>query len=322
MNEDGINDVLSGCYSQHGHGGMVGSFWVFFGSDGGRFAKPVELLGTDGKLLQVHCECGDDSDMRRENICTRPFAFDWNGDGRLDIVTGNFAGTFYLFTGEGKGKFRQNPTILRDHDGAVLKSTAHSDPYFVDWDRDGDLDLIVGTSDGEVHFAENLRNDKIDQGASANDRTPLLAPFRLLVGQFDDGPDSCTRVCVADLNGDGKLDLVVGDRFETGGELRDNLSAVERTRLEAVQARYDEASKEYYKRWTAYYDMYEDAVKEAGAITGDEQKKLRKELVDDKVQADEAMWDLRNKMSDARGEMAEFMTPIISGGNVWTITQK
>ena len=31
----------------------------------------------------------------------------------------------------------------------------HSDPFVIDWDGDGDLDLLSGSSEGGVQWAEN-----------------------------------------------------------------------------------------------------------------------------------------------------------------------
>ena len=76
-----------------------------------------------------------------ENICTRPFAVDWDGDGHLDLVVGNFAGTFYWFKGEGKGKFQPKPEMIKAGDEPLKIPGHHSDPFVIDWDGDGDLDL-------------------------------------------------------------------------------------------------------------------------------------------------------------------------------------
>ena len=90
-----------------------------------------------------------------ENICTRPFAVDWDGDGHLDLVVGNFSGTFYWFKGQGKGKFLPRPELIKAGDSPLTIAGAHSDPFVIDWDGDGDLDLLSGSSNGGVQWAEN-----------------------------------------------------------------------------------------------------------------------------------------------------------------------
>ncbi len=35
----------------------------------------------------------------------------------------------------------------------------HCDPFVIDWDGDGDLDLLSGSSEGGVQWAENTRRD-------------------------------------------------------------------------------------------------------------------------------------------------------------------
>ncbi len=271
VNGDGQLDVLSGSYSRMEES-MAGLFQVLYGEGEGKFRKAEVLNGTDGEPLIIPTE-GDDIDR----ICTRPFAVDLDGDGKLDIVSGNFAGTFFLFKGEGDGKFAPTATPLVDGAGALLRVEMHSDPFFVDWDADGDLDLVSGSSSGGAFLALN----------TGSKTAPKFAAFQPLVnpaGHGMDGesvapddshitkPAASTRVWVADVNADGKLDLLLGDsvtlilpkegvdletarkqyaelierqasiwpRFEEGKEPTEE-------EMEAAMAKYEELEKEFSK---------------------------------------------------------------------------
>ncbi|HQU44239.1 MAG TPA: FG-GAP-like repeat-containing protein, partial [Pirellulales bacterium] len=117
--------------------------------------------------------------------------------------------TFYWFRGEGKGKFQPQPEAIKSGEALLRIEGNHSDPFVIDWDGDGDLDLVSGSSSGGVQWAENTAG----QG-----KPPSLRPFEMLIepgrsiafGQMVDedeltGPTTSTRVWVADVNGDGKL---------------------------------------------------------------------------------------------------------------------
>jgi len=208
---DGHLDILSGSYSRMDRD-MAGLLQVLHGKGDGTFGKAEVLKGTDGKPLIIPAK--GEGELT-EKICTRPFAIDWDGDGHLDLVVGNFSGTFYWFKGQGKGKFLPKPEPIMAGGKPLKLPGAHSDPFVVDWDGDGDLDIVSGCSDGGVYWAEN----KAGKG-----KPPELSPFRPLIkpgkavkygeplseGDLT-GPTHATRVWVADVNGDGKLDLLVGD---------------------------------------------------------------------------------------------------------------
>ena len=101
LNNDGYRDILSGSYSRM-ESSMAGLFQVLWGEKGGKFKQAAVLNGTDKEPLIIPIK--NKSEMA-QNICTRPTAVDWNGDGKLDLVVGNFEGTFYVFNGEGPAKF-------------------------------------------------------------------------------------------------------------------------------------------------------------------------------------------------------------------------
>lgn len=213
VNGDGRMDILSGSYSRK-EKDMAGLFQVLFGEADGTFRAPEVLTGSDGKpLILATGQTRDGKENVTDKICTRPFAVDLNGDGKLDIVSGNFSGTFGFFAGEGEGRFAPTNTLLMGPGDKPLRVGAHSDPFLIDWDGDGDYDLVSGSARGGVFL---WSNEGSQTEPSFGAQTTLLAPVQrtsdLQLGDAHlTGPQSDTRVWVADVDRDGKLDLLVGD---------------------------------------------------------------------------------------------------------------
>jgi hypothetical protein len=210
LDGDGTRDILSGSYSRMEQA-MAGLFQVLHGSTDGTFRRAEVVKGTDGEPLIIPLN----GRQMTENICTRPFAVDWDGDGHLDLVVGNFAGTFHLFKGKGKGKFPPVPEEIKAGDQPLKLDGNHSDPFVVDWDGDGDLDLLSGSSEGGVQWAENragpAKPPRLEPFQSLIKHGPQLEYGQILRDLDIKGPLSCTRIWVDDVNSDGKLDILVGD---------------------------------------------------------------------------------------------------------------
>ncbi len=209
LNGDGLIDILSGSYSRH-DGDMAGLFQVLWGQKDGSFAAPEALKGTDGEPLIILTE--DSEEALVDKICTRPIAVDLDGDGKLDIVSGNFGGTFAFFKGEGNGKFAPKSTWI-ESDTRKISVEHHSDPFLVDWDKDGDFDLLSGSAEGGAFL---FVNEGTKTAPKFGVRTTLIAaPKQAAEEVIGDahitGPQSSTRIWADDVNGDGKPDLLLGD---------------------------------------------------------------------------------------------------------------
>jgi hypothetical protein len=247
---------------------MAGLFQVLYGTAEGTFREAEVLNGTDDEPLILPLP---ESEAVTERICTRPFAVDWNNDGHLDLIVGNFTGTFYWFKGAEKGQFEPKAERIDTGDSALRIDGAHSDPFVVDWDGDGDLDLLSGSSKGGVQWAENR---------AGKGKMPELGSFQTLIeaattteygqplSESDlKGPRSSSRVWVDDVNGDGKLDLLVGDSVvliaPVGGltneefkqKLADWQKAIQAAAAELSKAPEDETARA--KAYEEYRKLYE-----------------------------------------------------------------
>lgn len=162
---------------------------------------------------------------------------DFDGDGDLDLFCGEFLDGFTWFENVGT---RHAPRYapgkrLKTADGNPLVMDLQMiTPTAIDWDKDGDLDLVVGDEDGRVALVENT-------GKQASDRMPLFLPPRYFQQEADDLKfGALATPCGFDWDGDGDTDLVSGN---TAGyiALFENLSGpgVERPRWAAP--RYLEA---------------------------------------------------------------------------------
>jgi hypothetical protein len=305
LNGDGYPDILSGSYSRMEQP-MAGLFQVLWGKSDGTFQPAEVLKGTDDKPLLIPLEKDKQNQGIIEVICTRPMAVDWDGDGKLDLITGNFAGTFYLFKGEGKGRFQPKGELITGDNGPLKIRGNHSDPFVVDWDGDGDLDLLSGSSEGGVEWAENV---------AGPGKPPKLKPFRTLIEPAAQilpgeplreadlkGPTRATRIWVDDINGDGKLDILVGDSV---------------TLVEPAKGLTEEEFKAKSAEWqkeldAATAEMNSPDAQEDKAT--DEDKKDKKTVEDKRAKAEQRIQELYNKRSNFVHEE--------STGFVWLYLQK
>ncbi len=146
-----------------------------------------------------------------------PVAADWDSDGDIDLIVGDEDGRVALIENTGAVNDHQPlfkaPVYFRQ-EADFVKFGALVSPCSVDWDDDGDEDLICGDSAGNIGYIENLG------GFPPRWNEPVLLqaegkPIRIMAGENGSiqGPVEqkwgYTTLSVADWDGDGLKDIVV-----------------------------------------------------------------------------------------------------------------
>jgi len=245
LDGDGRSDLISGSWP--------GELYFFRRGKDGSLAAPEQLKGPDGKPLNL-------------DNGTSVFAVDWDASGTLDLLVGNARGEVFFLPGQGQNQLTFGPPqpVLAAGEKLVVKS-GEAAPVAADWDGDGKLDLVLGAEDGSVVWHRNLGTPK----------EPKLAAAKTLLGESkagwngDDGRAAGewglrVKPCVVDWNGDGQLDLLLGDRcgsFAAKPAQTDEERADERRAMDRLP--------QLRKAWSAAFAEYSAAQ----AATGSEQEK-------------------------------------------------
>ncbi len=233
---DGIPDILSGSWP--------GELYFFKGLSKGKYASGTKIKDKDGKTINVGGGIRDSGDYllitgdatfekdekgndvvvyegKRIEVpegkqagitgCASALhVFDWNGDGLLDLLVGDIGGQIHLLLNEGSPKQHAFGKGSFLEAGGKKIQVQHGDahPFVADWDGDGLPDLLAGDGAGNVVFFRNEGSAKAPKLAigvtlvhGPKSHEPIKTPE----------PGTRAKICVVDWDGDGRLDLLVGD---------------------------------------------------------------------------------------------------------------
>jgi hypothetical protein len=238
LDADGNLELISGSWP--------GEIFVFWGGPGRTFAKPEMLKDKSGEYVNVgggikeqsdgqilitgnaefestesgtvvvyhgkRLEAGEGKSFAITGTASAVYAADWDSDGDQDLLVGYIGGDLYQLVNEGSPKEPSfAPPVAMAAAGQPIRVDGDAGPTCADWDADGDLDLLVGDGEGKVTW---FRNDG-ERGR------PKLAKGSILVpeGEVKYGKDAApeprrgqrAKICATDWNGDGRLDLLLGD---------------------------------------------------------------------------------------------------------------
>ena len=209
-NGDGKHDLIVGHDSWDNFGSFdTNDWWKKYDArgvwHGGKLRGQVFWLKNDGtddapKYAQPVPIMAGSTSVETYGAPTPQFA-DYDGDGDLDLLCGEFLDGFTYYHNIGS---RTEPKYA---DGVKLPVTMDLQmvvPHAVDWDGDGDIDLLVGDEDGRVALLEH--SGDIREGVPV-----FLPPFYLQqeADQIDAGALATPIGC--DWDGDGDEDIVCGN---------------------------------------------------------------------------------------------------------------
>jgi FG-GAP-like repeat len=300
-----------------------GDIYLFKGLGKGAFAEREKLATSNGESA-------------RAGLASSVAVADWDRDGRLDLIVGNIQGEVWWVRNESHdGKLVFGATKERLKAGnQPIATEGDAGPLVADWDGDGIADLLVGSSDGSVTFFK----------ASGASGPPTLAPGVKLIAPLGEkeqetlrsGLDAQTgelvppplersrirsKVAVYDWNGDGKLDLLVGDFVSITGP-DPILTAEQLQQRDVLQKQYEETSQAMSRFGQ---EATQRAKQELGIVNEWESSDAQQRVFNREMEilhADGPYRDAQKQSTDIWQRLSAFKPKYAAHGFVWVYLRK
>jgi hypothetical protein len=238
LDGDGLQDMLANSYDP-------GHCHFFKGQPDGGFAAEAELMDISGSPIRSNPR------QEQKNLSFASFfaPVDWDDDGDLDLLIGCGDGGLKARLNIGtvqKFLFAADNIVVADAAGdPLLIPDRHCCPTVADWDGDGRWDIISGGMTGGVWWFRNVGDRGAPRFAAAEYLIdPPSVPYSLSIRP---GPGQRTQPEVADYDGDGRLDLIVGD-YRCEYVCKPNLSPEELRSCEKLFTSFTTACQAYERK--------------------------------------------------------------------------
>lgn len=260
---------------------------------------------------------------------------DWDSDGDLDLLIGVIEGDIFFLPnvgGESVPRFGEAQRLSAG--GAEIRVQGDSAPLVIDWDGDGRADLLTGDGMGAVWFYRTTgRTDKglpvlakgveIIPGFTRDEQMAAYSggksdPEGLKVER----PGFRTKIDAADWNGDGRLDLIVGDFQSTSGP-EPELTEEMRAQRDRLTRRQEELMPRYSECWEKLDQLLRQrlGVEPGAELTGEQQQKWS-ELYGELSKEVDGFEAIQQEFQDIWQELSRYQVPRFSHGWVWVYLRR
>lgn len=255
---------------------------------------------------------------------------DWDLDGDLDLLVGVIDGYVHFVANDSQPDrlvFRKDRE-LEAGGQRIDVAGGDSGPQVVDWDGDGKQDLLVGTGAGSVLFFKReapfglAQPVELVSAAGPSPRPGYGEEVATAAGKVSRSGERA-KIALHDWNGDGRLDLLVGDFVSVRGP-RPVLTSEQKAERDAVA----EEQRDLYKRYARALRQAAEQARERLGVAESEQDpsddvlnqlgRLRDELLVEDAEGKRLLQELQEV-----GERLEpFQAESSSHGYVWVYLRK